>query len=168
MRFLPAACVAALTLAAGVAAPPRSAAAAGGDLSGVWILDRDAFRKQMEPLIARMLQAVPAPVLAKMRAQGKDPEETFRRSIGKGLDGTVEFLPDGKVRSTIGQEGEETRGTWSLDGDKLRVVAPDLGEVDGFVGEVAGDRILLRPQRKPTGPDAGPMADMVFPLMRQR
>ena len=51
-------------------------------------------------MVAQMIGQMPAEVLAQMKARGMDPSAAFREAAEQGLDGTVEFLPTGVVRTT--------------------------------------------------------------------
>src|SRR5688500_5611609 len=137
MRFVLAGFVA-LVLTLGGPALPRAA-----DLSGVWVMDQAAWHRQLDGMIAAMLGQMPPAMLAQMRAQGMDPAGELRKAASQGLDGTIEFLPDGRVRSVTGAEGAREDGGWTLRGDTLRVGVQDAEGLEALVGPVAGDRITL-------------------------
>lgn len=142
--------------------------ARAADLSGVWVVDQRAWRQQLDGMIGAMLARMPADLVAQVRAQGKDPAEVFRAAVAEGLDGTIEFLPNGVVRSVTPTEGASEDGRWTLDGNQLRVEVDDADGLEALVGAVEADRITLKPILEDTGPDNAFMRDITYPLVRQR
>jgi hypothetical protein len=161
MRFL----VMALTVAVLTAAPLVARAA---DLSGIWEVDKAAWNRQLDAMVAGMLRQMPPQMKAQMQAQGMDPAGALRAAASAGVDGTVEFLPDGRVRSATGDEGALEDGRWTLSGETLRVEVPDAEGLEALVGEVAGDRITLKPILANPDPGNAFMAEMIYPLVRRR
>lgn len=151
-----------LTLALVAGAPMARAA----DLSGIWTLDRAQWRQQLDAMVAAMLVRMPASLTANLQAQGVDPADALRRAASDGLDGTIEFLPGGIVRSVTPADGITDDGHWTLDGNRLRVEVGDVDGVVALVGHVQGDRIALKPMLDAGNPVNEPMRHMVYPLVR--
>jgi hypothetical protein len=152
----------ALVLTLGGPALPRAA-----DLSGVWVMDQAAWHRQLDGMIAAMLGRMPPPMLAQMKARGMDPASELRKAASRGLEGTIEFLPDGRVRSVTRTEGAREDGSWTLRGDTLRVEVENADGLDALVGPVAGDRITLTPILKDPDPGNAFMGEMSYPLVRR-
>lgn len=141
--------------------------ASAADLSGLWAIDQAVWRKQLDLTVAAMLAHLPAEDLTRMRARGFDPAATLRRAATEGLDGTIEFLPGGVMRSVTHADGISDDGHWTLDGDTLRV---EVGDVEGFTrlaGAVRGDRIMLAPVLDTSAPADEPLRHVVYPLLRR-
>jgi hypothetical protein len=142
-------------------------AARATDLSGVWVVDQVLWRQQLDGMIGTLLTRMPPDLLAQVRAQGKDPAELFRAAATQGLDGTIEFLPDGVVRSVTGTEGASEDGRWTLDGDQLRVEVDDADGLEALVGVVEADRITLKPILENADSASAFMRDITYPLVRR-
>jgi hypothetical protein len=145
----------------------QPAVARAADLSGVWVIDQSAWRQQLEGVIAAMLRRMPPELVAQVKAQGVDPAVAFREAAAEGLDGTIEFLPGGIVRSVTGSEGASEDGRWALDGDLLRVEVEDADGLEALVGSVEADRITLRPILAQDEPANAFVRDIAYPLVRQ-
>ncbi|MFO1074279.1 MAG: hypothetical protein U1E17_16670 [Geminicoccaceae bacterium] len=159
MRVRP---LALLALLLALALPARAA-----DLSGVWVIDQAAWQAQLDRTVAAMLRQMPPEALARLRARGGDPAQALRAAASQGLDGTIEFLPDGHVRTVTPKEGSDERSSWQLDGSKLRVKVADAEGIEALVGQVADDRITLRPILRHTTQRNAFMADLIYPLVRR-
>ena len=118
-------------------------------------------------MIGAMLARMPADLVAQVRAQGNDPAELLRSAAAQGLDGTIEFLPNGVVRSVTPREGASEDGHWTLNGDQLRVEIDDADGLEALVGAVEANRITLKPILADTGRDTALMRDITYPLVRQ-
>jgi hypothetical protein len=153
-------------IALAVTALPGVARAA--DLSGVWVVDQVVWRQQLDGMIGAMLARMPADLVAQVRAQGKDPAEVFRAAAAEGLDGTIEFLPNGVVRSVTRAEGASEDGRWTLEGDRLRVEVDDADGLEALVGAVEPDRITLKPILEHPDPANPFLQEITYPLIRQR
>jgi hypothetical protein len=151
-----------LVLTLGGSAMPWAA-----DLSGVWVVDQAAWHRQLDGVIAAMLGRMPPTMLAQMRAQGMDPASELRRAASQGLDGTIEFLPDGRVRSVTDAEGAHEDGSWTLRDDTLRVEVQDAEGLEALVGPVAGAPQTPRPILKDPDPGNAFMAELSYPLVRR-
>lgn len=143
-------------------------AAQAADLSGVWEVDQPAWTRQTDRIVASVLAQLPPEAAAQMRAQGIDPATAFREAASAGLDGTVEFMPGGLVRTTTPEEGAAADARWSLTGNELTVQVDDAEGLAAMVGRVEGDRITLRPVLASDDPDLAFMRELVFPLVRRR
>lgn len=142
-------------------------AVAGQDVRGVWRLDEPAWQAQMDRLIADMAARLAPEIRASLKAQGIDPEAAMRQSMGPPMNGTVEFLEDGSVRTTTPQDGATAEGRWSLSGSRLRIEVADGGGTSRrLVGSVDGDRMALRPTVEERTPDAAILSRIVVPLVR--
>jgi hypothetical protein len=148
-----------------MAGMPRLAGAT--DLSGVWQIDEPAWREQIDKIVASMLARMPPEMVAQLKAQGVDPGAMMADAAGGLAEGTIEFLPGGIVRTTSPDEGTTEDARWQLDGDQLRVDVDESDGMEGMVGEVAGDRITLRPILDRSDPDTAMLQDLVFPLVRR-
>ena len=143
------------------------AVARAADLSGVWVVDQRVWRQQLDGMIGAMLARMPADLVAQVRAQGNDPAELLRSAAAQGLDGTIEFLPNGVVRSVTPREGASEDGHWTLNGDQLRVEIDDADGLEALVGAVEDNRITLKPILADTGRDTALMREITYPLVRQ-
>ena len=149
-----------------------TAAASGSgraaDLSGVWQIDQAAWSEQVDRMVAAMLAQMPADVVAQLKAQGADPGAAMKEAAGSFSEGTIEFQPDGVVRTTTAEEGATQDARWRLDGDTLRIEVDDADGMGAMVGSVEGDRILLRPVlERDDDPEMAFLRDLVFPLVRR-
>ena len=142
-----------------------SAAARAADLGGVWVIDQPAWQQQVDRLVGAMLAQMPPEALAKMKEQGIDPAASMKEGMASALHGTVEFLADGKVRTTTWDDGPTEDARWQLDGDQVRIVADDAGEM---TGRIEGDRITLHPVVDDNDPSHAMLRDLEFPLVRQQ
>ena len=143
--------------------------ARAADLGGIWKFDQAAWAAQSDKLLAAMLAAIPAKDMADMKAAGIDPEKAYREGLSEPIDGTVEFLPDGKLRAQASGETTMEEGTWKLDGDQLHVEYPNGETRDALEGSVAGDRIVLKPVvTDESAAEAQVLAAVVVTLVRQR
>jgi hypothetical protein len=149
-----------------VALQPRGAHAA--DLSGVWVIDQAVWRQQLDRVVAAMLQRMPPELVAQVKAQGIDPAAAFQDAAAEGLDGTIEFLPNGIVRSVTRNEGASEDGRWVLAADQLRVEVADADGLEALVGMVEADRITLRPILEQDEPANAFVREITYPLIRQR
>ena len=140
------------------------AALHAADLGGVWAIDRPAWQQQVDRLVGAMLAQMPPEALTKMKEQGIDPAASMKEGMASALSGTVEFLADGKVRTTTADDGATEDARWELDGDQLRIVAHDAGEM---TGRVEGNRITLHPEVD-DDPDHAMLRDLEIPLVRQQ
>lgn len=140
--------------------------ARAADLSGTWALDQAQWKPQLDRLIDHMLAKIPPEMIEKMKARGMDPAVTFRESAKEGLGDTIEFLPDGVVRTSRHDDEPDEDGHWILKGDDLRITVDDAEGLEAMVGKVEGDRITLKPIFKADMPDAAFMKDLTFPLVR--
>lgn len=69
------------------------------DLSGSWVIDKPAFREQLNRLMARFVAQLPPEVTDRLRAQGVDPAEMIGADAMSEADRySVEFLPDGTIK----------------------------------------------------------------------
>lgn len=137
------------------------------DLSGTWALDQAQWEPQLDRLIDHMLAKIPPDVIAKMKAKGMDPATSFRAAASEGLGESIEFLPNGIVRTNSGEDEPDQDGHWTLKGNDLRITVDDAEDLEAMVGKVDGDRITLKPVFKSDAEDAALMKDMVFPLVRK-
>ncbi|MFO1050191.1 MAG: hypothetical protein U1E52_20110 [Geminicoccaceae bacterium] len=135
------------------------------DLSGVWVIDEPVWQQQVDRLVGTMLGQMPPEALAKMKEQGMDPVAAMKEGMTSALSGTVEFLPDGRVRTTTKEDGQSEDARWQLDGNALRIMAEDAGEM---TGRVEGDRITLHPVVDDDDPEHAMLRDLEFPLVRQQ
>ena len=140
--------------------------ARAADLSGTWVLDQAQWDQQLDSLVQHMLAKIPPDMMAKMKAKGMDPATSFREAAKEGLGSTVEFLPNGVVRTASKDEEPTEDAHWSLKGDDLRIVVDDAEDMEAMVGKVEGDRITLTPIVKEGASGADFMKDMTFPLVR--
>jgi hypothetical protein len=138
------------------------------DLSGLWEIDRPAWDRQLDGIVAGILARMSEVAKAELRAQGADPAQALRAAAAQGVNGTVEFLPGGRVRSVTNAEGTREDDRWRLDGTTLRVEVADAEGLEALVGEVAGDRIVLRPVLADPGHGDGLLAGIAYPLVRRR
>jgi hypothetical protein len=161
MRLVLATC---LMIGLALSSPPARAA----DLSGVWTVDQAAWRQQLDSVIGAMLARMPPEMVAQLKAQGVDPARALRESATEGVEGTVEFLPGGTLRSVSRAEGPREDGRWRFDGDRLRVEVEDAQGLESLVGEVAGDRITLRPILADPDADNAFLGELTYPLLRRR
>ena len=134
------------------------------DLSGVWELDQAAWQQEVDELVAKMVAQLPPEAIEGMKRNGVDPAATLKDSATNNMAGTVEFLPDGKVRTTTAEEGTTEDSRWQLDGDELRIDAPDAGVL---TGRVEGERIVLHPVIDESDPNAAMLRDLAFQLVRR-
>jgi hypothetical protein len=153
----------AIVLAACCLGPAQAA-----DLSGVWAIDRPAWDRQLDGLIAAMLGRLPPEAIARIRADGVDPTAELRAAVSQDLDDTIEFLPQGVIRTRSAGNGVSDDGRWSAAGDLLRIEVDDAEGLEAMVGKVEGDRILLRPIVVGDAAQAGLLSQMVYPLVRCR
>lgn len=150
-----------------LAAFPGAARAA--DLGGVWKFDQAAWAAQTDQLMAAMLAALAPQDLAAMKASGIDVEKAYREGLSQPIDGTIEFLPGGKLRVTASGEETVEEGNWEMHGDRLRVEYPNGAQRDALEGGVSGERIVLRPViPDPSSPDAPVLQAIVITLKRDR
>jgi hypothetical protein len=140
------------------------AAARAADLSGVWVIDQPAWEQQVDRLVAAMLAQMPPDVLAQMKERGADPATTMKEGVSSSMTGTVEFLPNGIVRTTTDDDGATEDARWAMDGDQLKVESSDAG---AMIGKVAGERITLRPVVPEGDQERAMLRDLEFPLIRQ-
>ena len=140
--------------------------ARAADLSGTWALDQAQWGQQLDRLVGHMLARVPPEIVAKLKAKGMDPAGTVREAAQEGLGDTVEFLPNGVVRTSSRDDDPDDNGRWTLDGDDLRITVDDAEGLEAMVGKVEGDRITLKPILAEDAPDAAFMKDLTFPLVR--
>ena len=138
------------------------------DLSGVWVVDQVVWRQQLDGVIEAMLQRMPPELMAQVKAQGVDPAAAFREAAAEGLDGTIEFLPNGIVRSVTKSDGASEDGRWALNGDQLRVEVEDADGLEALVGAVEADRITLKPILEGAEPANAFMRELSYPLVRRR
>jgi hypothetical protein len=161
MRIVAAVCLA-------VVACCGAALARAADLSGVWGIDRPAMERQLDRVVAAMVDQLPPEEMTQMRAQGIDPAAVLRRSVAEGLDSTVEFLPGGVLRTTSAADGAQDDGRWTLAGNELRIEVDDAEALEAMVGTVEGDRITLRPLLAADDPEFAFLREMTYPLVRIR
>lgn len=155
--------VAALFLALLTAIPCAGAA----QIEGVWKFDQAAWAAQTDKLMAAMLAALSPQDLATMKASGIDVEKAYREGLSEPINGTIEFLPGGRLRATAAGETTVEEGSWELHGDQLRVEYPNGAQRDALVGSVVGDRIVLKPViTDPSSPDAAILQAIVVTLVR--
>lgn len=116
-------------------------AAEESDVVGLWSVDTEALRGQMESMLARSFadlpesQRVPAMAMARARL---DPV------VGQ-MAGEAEFRPDGTVVFTSATD-PESHGTWSLEDDQLRFQRDQpMPQEPAYIGTVEGDVISVRP-----------------------
>lgn len=167
MRKLVSKLVATIVLALGLLTATTAPRAA--DLDGVWKFDQTAWAAQSEKLLAAMLAALKPEDAAQLKAAGIDPEQAYREGLTQPIDGTIEFLPGGKLRATAAGEETVQEGSWALTGSHLRVQYPNGEQTDALEGEVAGDRIVLKPViNDPGAEDAAILQAVVVTLVRQR
>jgi hypothetical protein len=146
----------------------QPAVARGADLSGIWVVDQVAWRQQLDGVIDVMLARMPAELVAQVEAQGVDPATAVREVAAEGLDGTIEFLSNGMVRSVTANEGASEDGRWVLAGNQLRVEVEDADGLEALIGPVEADRITLRPIFKAGEPASALMRDITYALIRRR
>ena len=137
------------------------------DLAGVWVIDRAAWQAQLDRAVQTMLRQMPPEAVAQMRARGGDPAQTLKAALGRGLDGTIEFLADGRVRTVTPRDGTDERSSWQLDGAKLRIKVADAEGLEALVGTVEGERITLRPILRQVTARNAFMAQLTYPLVRR-
>ena len=137
------------------------------DLSGTWVIDQSQWSQQLDRLIDHMLARIPPKVAAQMKAKGMDPATEFREAAKEGLGDSIEFLPNGVVRTTSHDDAPSDDGHWTLKGDDIKIVVDDTEGLEAMVGKVEGDRIALKPILAADAPDAAFMRDMTYPLVRR-
>lgn len=142
---------------------PHSGARAA-DLSGVWEIDQAAWAQQVDRLVAAMMAQMPPDILAQMKERGDDPAAAMKEGVSSAMTGTVEFLPDGIVRTTTEDDGATEDERWEMNGDQLRIDSEDAG---AMVGQITGDRITLRPVVEEGDQEHAVLRDLEFPLMRR-
>ena len=140
------------------------AVARAADLSGVWVIDQPAWEQQVDRLVAAMMAQMPPDVLAQMKERGADPAATMKEGVSTAMTGTVEFLPDGIVRTTTDDDGATEDARWQMDGDQLKIESDDAG---AMIGQVAGERITLRPVVEEGDQERAMLRDLEFPLVRR-
>ncbi|MGE3290702.1 MAG: hypothetical protein AB7I59_27625 [Geminicoccaceae bacterium] len=140
------------------------AAVRAADLSGVWVIDQPAWERQVDRLVAAMMAQMPPDLLAQMKESGTDPTAAMKEGVSSAMTGTVEFLPDGVVRTTTDDDGATEDARWEMDGDQLTIESDDAG---AMVGQVTGDRITLRPVVPEGDQERAMLRDLEFPLIRQ-
>lgn len=143
---MPARCMI-VALAAALLGGP-ALAADESDVLGLWTVDTEALRGQMERMLERRLDQLPesqrAPALAMARAQ--------LAPMVDQMAGEAEFRPDGTVVFTSAND-PASYGTWSLDDDTLRFERDQRGpDEPAYVGTVAGDVIEVQPAGSPDNP----------------
>jgi hypothetical protein len=139
-------------LVAGLAAVLCALPALGADESdviGLWSVDTDALRSQMESMLERRFAELPddqrAPALAMAKAQ-------LEPMVGQ-MAGEAEFRPDGTVVFTSGTD-PASYGTWSLDDDLLRFERDQrVANEPAYVGTVEDDVISARPAGREGNPN---------------
>ena len=123
-------------------------AADESDVVGLWIVDTDALRGQMERMMERQLAQLPesqrAPALAMARAQ--------LAPMVDQMAGEAEFRPDGTVVFTSATD-PASYGTWSLDDETLRFERDHRPpDEPAYVGTVEADVIEVQPAGSPGNP----------------
>jgi hypothetical protein len=140
------------------------AVARAADLSGVWVIDQPAWEQQVDRLVAAMMAQMPPDVLAQMKERGADPATTMKEGVSTAMTGTVEFLPDGIVRTTTDDDGATEDARWEMVGDQLKIESDDAG---AMIGQVVGERITLRPVVEEGDQERAMLRDLEFPLVRR-
>lgn len=124
MRHLAAALV---LLAAGLS--PTAARAV--DLSGDWVIDKPAFRQQLNRVMAEFVARMPADVADRLRAQGVDPAEMISTDAMSEADRySVAFLKDGTIKLTDLAPEDESGGE-----DGAEALPPDDEAGSGPAGD---------------------------------
>ena len=115
-----------------------------------------------------MLARMPADLMAKMQAQGIDPAEaSFGGPRRRGWSGTIEFLPNGVVRSVTTAEAPTEDGHWTAERQQLRVEVDDAEDWRPWsaMSRATGSRSSRSLKEAASGTDF--MKDMTFPLVRR-
>ncbi|MFL5332972.1 MAG: hypothetical protein ACJ8H8_07270 [Geminicoccaceae bacterium] len=137
------------------------------DLTGTWVIDQAQWSQELDRLVDHMLAKIPPKVAAQMKAKGMDPATEFREAAKEGLSDSIEFLPNGVVRTTRHDDAPSDDGHWTLEGDDIKIVVDDAEGLEAMVGKVEGDWITLKPILAGDAPGAAFMRDMTYPLVRR-
>lgn len=140
----------ALRLALLVAALLASGSTAhAASLLGTWVIDKEAWRAG----IGEVVRAAEAAVPAGEHERGAEIGSGIREMLeSDGIDGEVELLPEGQLRSRWTRRGRTDRdeGTWTMIGSEVELVFIVGDEGDGgdevrLRGPLDGQRMRLKP-----------------------